>query len=384
MEKRAEKKWALIVAMAMFMLLLANAGALAAPKAVVSQFRAADLVLERLPDGTIRLQAGAAYRWQIAEGHRLMLGADGSFIVKTADADFVDWWKFEAAYTLSKALYSLTIPLSYKWEPDKSAVKAGLSFEREFANNDLGVACDYTHQWADNELLVSDKIEGSASLTAATGTWLDHKFQLDSTVLLKVNDPEEDYLRVLTGWTGWFGLTKASTLKTTIEWTGYWYWNDPPENRQRYETSLEYSLKLKSLSFKTGGEVEYGTGRLSDHYLDLQGWAGLDLKGNLGKISIDGRLSGKKYKDPATTARDTTNWQVALGYQCSLSSFDFRLLAYYEELRYEDGTGKWVFGPLASCKWHVNDHWQISIYWAPEGNMSHDEKGLRLSIAWRP
>lgn len=396
------KKWSLILITTMIMLFLARAGVLAAPKAMVSQFRAADLVLERSPDGEIRLRAGAAYRWQIAEGHRLLLGVDGCFRLLSgngteaigagtaADSDFIDWLKFDAEYTLNKAQYSLTIPLHCKWEPDKTVAKAGFSFERGFANKrglangDLGVTCAYTHQWADNELLVSDKIEGGVALAMATGTWLEHDFRVGGTALFKTNDAPEDYLRALAGWTGRFALNKSSALKTTLEWTSYWYWNDPRENRQRYETSLEYSLKLKSLSFKAGGEAEYGTGRLSDHYLALQGWTGIDLKGNLGKISASGRVSGKNYKDPATTARDSTYWQVALGYQCSPGSFDFKLLVYYEELRYEDGTGKWVFGPLASCKWHINDHWQIGIYWAPEGNMSHDEKGLRLSIAWRP
>lgn len=378
------------------MLFLTRAGALAAPKATASQFRAADLVLERLPDGEIRLQAGAAYRCQIAEGHRLLLGVDSCFgfalgngteaigAGTTADPDFIDWLKFDAEYTLSKAQYSLTIPLYCKWEPHKTAAKAGLSYKRGLANSDLGVTCSYTHQWADNELLVSDKIEGGVALAAATGTRLEHDFRVNGTALFKTNDESKDYLRALAGWTSQIALNKSSALKTTLDWTSYWYWNDPRENRQRYETSLEYSLKLKSLSFKAGGEVEYGTGRLSDHYLALQGWTGIDLRGSLGKISASGRVSSKNYKDPATTAKDSTYWQVAAGYQCSPGSFDFRLLAYYEECHYEDGTGKWVFGPLASCKWHINDHWQIVVYWAPEGNTSHSEKGLRLSLAWRP
>lgn len=375
------KKWALILGTAMFICFLAAGKVLAAPTNAVSQFRSADLTLERAPDGSISLEAGAAYRWQIAEGRQLILGTNGVFIVTSPD--FIDWWKVEAEYRFRKAQFSLTIPLSYKWEPDKSSVKGGFSLDKKMDNSALGVACNYAHQWADNELLISDKVEGNASLTASTGAWLDQKFQVDSTVLLKPNDAEDDYLRVLAGWTGWFRPTKASTLKTTLEWTSYWYWNDPRENRQRYETALEYSLRLKNLSFKVGGEGEYGTGRLSDHYLALQGWTGLILRSKLGRISIDGRLSGKNYKDPATTARDSTGWQVALGYQHSLGSVDFRLLAYYGELHYEDGTGKWVFGPLASCKWHITDHWQISFYWAPQGNLSQDEKGLRLSLAWR-
>ncbi|HAZ22769.1 MAG TPA: hypothetical protein DCY84_10450 [Firmicutes bacterium] len=376
------KKWLLILIATMVMLLLTKTGALAAPKVAVSQLRAADLVLVRTPDGDIRLQAGAAYRWQITEGHQLLLGVDGSATV--AAVDFVDWLRFDTEYKLGKAPFSLTIPLHLKWEPDKTAAKAGLSFEKGLANSNLGLSCAYAHQWADNELLVSDKIEGSASLSASNGAWLDQKLRVDGTVLLKTNDTAEDYLRMLTGWTGQFSLSKASALRTTLEWTGYWYWNDPRENRQRYETSLEYSLKLKKLSFKVGGEAEYGTGRLADHYLALQGWTGIDVQGGSGKISVDGRVSGKNHKDPATTARDNTYWQVALGYQCSLGRFDFKALGYYEERHYDDGTGEWVFGPLASCKWHINDHWQIGLYWAPEGNMSHDEKGLRLSIAWRP
>lgn len=301
------KKWLLILIATMVMLLLTKTGALAAPKVAVSQLRAADLVLVRTPDGDIRLQAGAAYRWQITEGHQLLLGVDGSATV--AAVDFVDWLRFDTEYKLGKAPFSLTIPLHLKWEPDKTAAKAGLSFEKGLANSNLGLSCAYAHQWADNELLVSDKIEGSASLSASNGAWLDQKLRVDGTVLLKTNDTAEDYLRMLTGWTGQFSLSKASALRTTLEWTGYWYWNDPRENRQRYETSLEYSLKLKKLSFKVGGEAEYGTGRLADHYLALQGWTGIDVQGGSGKISVDGRVSGKNHKDPATTARDNTYWR---------------------------------------------------------------------------
>lgn len=337
-------------------------------------------LVEQDADGLWRHGGQVSMRWAPAGG--IVLGGSAEAWQTLSSCELI---RAGAALvlTIGSGKFVLQIPGMLKRDDTGTTGRLGLTASPRWGALDAMAGVHYEHRSSDRPELVNGRLKGGLDLSVEAGPGV-YSGSVECAFYRVPAVPEQDYVFIDAEGGCRFRLGPKAYLKAGIEWAGYAHPNAPRSDNSRFEVTGEWGRYLDQGRLSAGIEAEYGQGLLSNRYLYGLLWGRLTVQAGAGRLTASVRLDGRRHLDPLSEALDTAEWKCGAGYTLTAGAWTVQGTVHYSFRLLETGGGEWVLGPQISLAWQPGESWQTVLEWAPEGDLTGNDRGLRVQIRWAP